>query len=241
MGVKRHTALKMNPLLLLLGIVCAASALPAAPSDVIVIESSNEAKKPEGRFVFAATVTTTAFSTTVIATASSITHQFCFSTGAANAVNDCGSNMLLPGRKRRRRDAIDEEPSNQWKLMLESEEIDFDEFVAKFQPATPREPKAAVDVPQRLEFKRIEVEGLDAHCFTGQAYDGRGRQADTQPRFVTFRTTVTTDTTSTTTVVTTTAGQLTQSIWVSSGGQGCFPSSILSSLSSIGPSIGVCA
>ena len=38
----------MNPLLLLLGIICAASTLPA-PSDVILIESSNEAKKPEGR------------------------------------------------------------------------------------------------------------------------------------------------------------------------------------------------
>ena len=38
----------MNPFLFLLGIICAASALPA-PSDVIVLESSNEAKKPEGR------------------------------------------------------------------------------------------------------------------------------------------------------------------------------------------------
>ena len=39
----RKYLFQMNPLLLLLGIIFAASALPA-PSDVIVIESSNEAK-----------------------------------------------------------------------------------------------------------------------------------------------------------------------------------------------------
>jgi hypothetical protein len=225
----------MIPFTLLLGIICTASALPYREY-VVVIESSNE-KAKVGRFIFAATVTETAFSTTVVVTASSITHQFCFS--IANADDNCASNMLLPGKKRRRRDAIEEQPSKNWKLMLDNEEIDFDEFVAQLKPAAPRQAKAVVDVPQRLEFKRIEVEGLDEQCFTGPAYDGRGRQADTQPRFVTFRTTVTTGTTSTTTVVTTTAGQITQSLWFSST-SGCFPSSILSSLSSIGPSLGQC-
>jgi hypothetical protein len=200
------------------------------------LESSNE-KAKVGRFIFAATVTETAFSTTVVVTASSITHQFCFS--IANADDDCASNHIIAatGRKRRR-SAIEEQPSQNWKLMLDNEEIDFNEFVAQFKPDPPRAPKTLSHVPQRLEFKRIEVEGLADSCFNVPPYKS-GRVDDNQPRFVTFRTTVTTGTTSTTTVVTTTAGQITQSLWFSST-SGCFPSSILSSLSSIGPSLGQC-
>jgi len=48
--------------------------------------------------------------------------------------------IAATGRKRRR-SAIEEQPSQNWKLMLDNEEIDFNEFVAQFKPDPPRAPK----------------------------------------------------------------------------------------------------
>jgi hypothetical protein len=198
----------------------------AIEPEMISIESTQEDTAAEARFIFAATITEviTSFSTTLTSTLS--TYPFCFSITAATIA--C-STSVVTGRKRRAA-AIEPLPKGLG-AYIDGEEVHWEGFVTDYSKMISPSPREAKEGKfNKLEFRRMEVLGTDICLGSIQPY---GRTERSDPRFVTFRTTVTTSVASTTTI--TTAGA-TQTIALSNSWNGavvaqpgnCHPVSLLS-------------
>jgi len=241
----------MMKCLILLGFVYAVHSAAIEPH-VITVESSQEKGEEEGRFIFAATITETltSFTTTVLSTI--VNQQYCYTTYSTKTLLDeCRTVSTIAGRRKKRDNAaaLVETLPEGMRMYMNGVAVDFNSFVESRKKAlginpTPRHAKSAET--KKLEFHRMEVVGGADNCFAPQSY---GRMAErAEPRFVTFRTT------STLMTATTSFAQSTNAVFESvafddlivatfqkpkshastkdaANGGGCFPKSLLESIS----------
>jgi len=186
----------MMRVILILALVYAVHS-SAIETDVIEIESSKGDQHKEGKFIFAATVTMTVTSFTSTVTSISVTQRFCFTTTAnvAATLLPCQVNNMIPGRKKRSEDIINDLPHGVG-MFIDGEEADFKAFVAqRLSEIKPTQREAKKHTVEKMEFRRVELVGGPDDCFSPQSYGRMNGRSD--PRFITFRTTVTVSTAST--------------------------------------------